>query len=135
MLGWDRAVREAVRLLLSFGSTVSIVSVEKPDAMPDGAAFVQGRPDDPEVLRRAGVAEAAAVLVGLPVADARAALAVAKTINPEARLVASVQEVGSGPALREAGAGLAVDAREEAGREMVRLMLAGEQKPSPGGGK
>jgi len=134
-LGWDGTVREPVRLLLGFGSKVVIVAPEKPDSLPAGAGFVEGRPDDPGVLRRAGIGEAEAVLVALPVPEARLALAAAKKLNDRARLVASVQESGSGPALRAAGAGLAVDAREEAGREMVRLMLAAEPAGPPRAGK
>lgn len=129
VLGWDRAALEAVRLLLGLGSEVIVVAADRPDGLPTGTRAVEGRPGDPEVLRRAGIGEAESVLVALPTQEACRALAAAKRLNPRARLVASVQEAGSDAALREAGASLVIDARKEAGREMVRLMLPGTPKP------
>jgi hypothetical protein len=64
----------------------------------------------------------------LPVLKARRALAEVKRLNVSARLVVSIQEEGSGPTLIAEGAHAAIDAEEEAGREMVRLMLAGSEK-------
>lgn len=125
VVGWDRAAREAARVLLGMGSQVVVVAATRPDDLPGGAGTVEGRPDDPEALRRAGVVEAESVLVALPAPEACRVLAAAASLNPRARLVASVQEAGSGPVLRAAGAALAVDSLEETGREMVRLMIAG----------
>lgn len=129
VVGWDRTAREATRVLLGLGSKVVVVALTRPEDLPIGAGAVEGHPDDSEALLRAGVTEAESVLFALPALEACRALATARTLNPRARLVASIQETGSGPALRAAGAGVTVDAREEAGREMVRLMLNGTPAP------
>lgn len=123
VIGWDQAAREAIRVLQDLGSEIVIVAAKRPEDIPSGVSAIEGRTDDPEVLRRAGIGEAASVLVALPAPEARRALVAAKALNPSVRIVASVQEAGSGPDLRDAGAHAAVDPREEAGREMVRLML------------
>lgn len=128
VIGWDQAAREAVRILQGLGSKVVVVALKRPEDVPSGVSMIEGGPDDPEILRRAGIGQAASVVVALPAPEARRAMAVSKTLNPSARIVVSVQEPGTGPDFLAAGAHAAIDAEEEVAREMVRLMLEGNDR-------
>ncbi|MBI4425695.1 MAG: NAD-binding protein [Elusimicrobia bacterium] len=124
VLGWDPAAREASALLLRLGLKVTVVARERPEGLAARARWVKGEPSEPEALRRGGAETADAILVALPLAEARAAIAAAGRLNGRARILASAREAGSEPALRSVGAHLAVDARAEAARAMARAMLA-----------
>lgn len=128
VIGWDQSSREAVRILLGLGSEVVIVTAERPDDVPNGARMIEGSPEASDVLQRAGIGEAASVVVALPAPEARRAMAAAKALNPTARIVVSVHEPGTARDFLAAGAHAAIDPEAEVAREMVRLMLEGNDR-------
>jgi Trk K+ transport system NAD-binding subunit len=124
IVGWDDAARQAVKSLLALGMDAVILSPQAPSHAPPGARVVLGHPCDPQALRQAGSDRAAGVLAALPAEEAGRAIAAARKLNPSIHVVASIQEADSKTALWAAGAHEVVDAREETGREMVRVMLS-----------
>lgn len=86
VLGWAPSAAPVVERLLCFGRRVVLVDLAPPAGIPGDVHFVQGAPRDGEALKRAGVERAAAVLSCLPPAEADAALAEARRLNPGVRL-------------------------------------------------
>lgn len=132
ILGWDGPAQEAAGLLVRLGSSVTVITRNLPDGIPDQARWLEGNPTDPNTLRRGGIEAVESVLIALPTAEARSAAVAVKRLNAAARVIASVEDGGSVPELRAAGAHQVIDARAEAAREMVRLMEASETPQEKG---
>ena len=123
VVGYGTKGRSAVRALVEDGLDPARVVVVDPDpgrvaeATADGLAVVQGDATRGEVLERAVVREATAVVVAVPRDDTAVLVTLtARASNPTAHLVAAVREAENAPLLRHSGADEVVVSSEAAGR-------------------
>lgn len=123
VLGWDPSSAQAVKSLLCLGMEVVVVTETEPEALPPDVKFVAGPPAEKDSLQAAGIEYGDGLLLALPADKARRAIAMARTLNANIHVVASLQDDDSEIALWSSGAGLVIDAQKQAGKEMVRLML------------
>ncbi len=126
VVGWDPSAAQAVKSLVALGMTVTVVVPVVPDGVPSEARVVTGATFDIETLRAAGADHAAGLLSALPADEARRAVSAARSLNPTIHIVASLQDGESKASLWMAGVGDVVDAKQEAGRKMVRVMFEPE---------
>jgi voltage-gated potassium channel len=123
VIGYGTKGRAAVKALVEGGrDTSQIVVVEDDDehlqrALKDRLSAVAGDGTRDDVLRQAGVDQAARVIVALN-EDASAVLSTlsVRRLAPQARIVAAVRESGNAQVLRDSGAHSVVLSSEAAGR-------------------
>ncbi len=123
VVGYGTKGRSAIETLVNNGldrETVVVVdpsAVALQDAHADGLAVVSGDATRREVLRRAGVADAAQVVITTD-SDASNVLATltVRQLNPDAWIVASVREQENAPLMRQSGASSVITSSEAVGR-------------------
>ena len=123
VVGYGTKGRSAVAVMLEEGLSPGQVVVVDPDAAhtaeatADGLAAVQGDGTRSLVLARAGIEQAARVVVSVPRDDSAVLVTLTvRSVNTSARVVAAVREAENAPLLRSSGADQVIVGSEAAGR-------------------
>ncbi len=123
VIGYGTKGRTAVEAMIGDGIKPSEIVIVDGDAAAleaaaqDGLVTVRGDATKSDVLRLAGVAHAAAIVVATNRDDtAVLATLTAREINPRAKIVASIREAENQHLMRQSGANSVVVSSETAGR-------------------
>ena len=123
VIGFGTKGRSAATTLISGGTAAERVVVIDPSAQQTteatdlGYAAVQGDATRTEVLLRAGVLEAATVIVATDRDDSAALVTLSvRRLNPKATIVAAVREQENLPLLQQSGADSVITTSDAAGR-------------------
>lgn len=121
--GYGTKGRAAVDTLLAIGAAKETLVVIDPGedgtsaASSDGFAVVRGDPARVDVLRSAGIEDAAAIVVSPPRDDAAVLITLtARELNSTAKIVAAVREEENAHLLRQSGANSVIVSSGAAGR-------------------
>lgn len=123
VIGYGTKGRTAVDALIGDGVKPAEIVVVDPDmavldsAAADGLVTVRGDATKSDVLRLAGVAHAASIIIATSRDDtAVLATLTARELNPRAKIVASIREAENTHLMRQSGANSVVVSSETAGR-------------------
>ncbi|GAA0947655.1 potassium channel family protein [Nonomuraea longicatena] len=123
VIGYGTKGRSAIRTLLENErpkESIVVVDSSGPlsgEAAADGFACVTGDATRSEVLRRAGVGEAAQIIIAVQRDDTAALITLtARSLNAAATIVAAVRESENDPLVRQSGADVVITSSEAAGR-------------------
>jgi voltage-gated potassium channel len=123
IIGYGTKGRSAVDTLVNNGTSRESVVIVDPDgvaqeeAHADGLAVVTGDATRREVLRRAGVQRAQAVIITTARDDTTVlATLTVRQLNPDAYIVAAVREQDNVPLVRQSGADSVITSSEAVGR-------------------
>lgn len=121
--GYGTKGRHAVTTMIAAGTSAGRIIVVEPSepalarAKADGLAAVAGDATQVEVLRAAGVGEAAAVVVATHRDDAAVLITLtARELNPKATIVSAVREEENAHLLKQSGADSVISSASAAGR-------------------
>ncbi len=115
------------RDLLAHNSELVVIdrSTEVISQPQEGMTMLPGDATEDEVLVRAGVRRAKALVIALDTdADAMYIIVSARALNPDIYIITRANMRGSGPKLRQAGADRVVNPHEIGGRRMASFILA-----------
>jgi voltage-gated potassium channel len=125
--GFGRVGRQVARDLRVAGQQFVIVDdnpVNREIAEEHGAVYLEGRPSEDEILRRAGIDRARSVIACMD-SDAENIFATltARELRPDVTIVARASVEDSEKKLRRAGADRVISPYKASGAEMARLAL------------